>query len=56
MSETLIHCAELRREEDVVLVRQQARHLALLLGFDTQDQTRIATAISEIVRNAFDAS
>lgn len=54
MSETLIHCADLRHEEDVVLVRQQARHLAMLLGFDAQDQTRIATAISEIMRNAFD--
>ena len=24
-----------------------------LLGFDSQDQTRIATAVSEIARNAF---
>lgn len=54
MTEILLHCADVRHEEDVVLVRQQARHLASLLGFETQDQTRIATAVSEIVRNAFD--
>ncbi len=27
--------------------------IAGLLGFDAQDQTRIATAVSEIARNAF---
>ncbi len=40
------------REHDVVEVRQRARHIAGLLGFDAQNQTRIATAVSEIVRNA----
>jgi signal transduction histidine kinase/CheY-like chemotaxis protein len=40
-------------EHDVVLARQQARHVAELLGFDGQDQTRVATAVSEIARNAF---
>jgi signal transduction histidine kinase len=39
-------------EADVVAVRQRARLLAELLGFDRQDQTRIATAVSEIARNA----
>jgi signal transduction histidine kinase/CheY-like chemotaxis protein len=39
-------------EQDVVLVRQRARQLAELLGFQIQDQTRIATAVSEIARNA----
>ena len=34
--------------------RQRARQLAALLGFDSQDQTRISTAVSEIVRNAFE--
>ena len=43
----------LRYEEDVVAVRQRARQVAAALGFDGQDQTRIATAISEIARNAF---
>jgi signal transduction histidine kinase len=40
-------------EVDVVAVRQRARHLAELLHFDRQDQTRIATAVSEIARNVF---
>ncbi|MBI1733914.1 MAG: response regulator, partial [Candidatus Rokubacteria bacterium] len=40
-------------EHDVVAARQRARHLAALLGFDTQEQTRIATAVSEIARNAY---
>jgi signal transduction histidine kinase len=40
-------------EADVVAMRQRARHLAELLQFDRQDQTRIATAVSEIARNAF---
>lgn len=40
-------------KQDVVLVRQRARQLADLLGFRAQDQTRIATAVSEIARNAF---
>jgi signal transduction histidine kinase/CheY-like chemotaxis protein len=40
-------------ESDVVVVRQRARRVAELLGFERQDQTRIATAVSEIARNAF---
>ncbi len=40
-------------EADVVAVRQRARQIAERLGFDRQDQTRIATAVSEIARNAF---
>lgn len=44
---------DVRLEHDVVLTRQRARQLAALLGFDAQDQTRIATAVSEIARNAF---
>jgi signal transduction histidine kinase/CheY-like chemotaxis protein len=45
--------AAIRYEPDVVAVRQRARQIAGLLGFDTQEQTRIATAVSEIARNAF---
>ncbi len=41
-------------ERDVVLARQRARHVAALLGFDAQDQTRISTAVSEVARNAFE--
>jgi signal transduction histidine kinase len=41
-------------ERDVVLARRRARRLAEIVGFDRQDQTRIATAVSEIARNAFE--
>src|SRR5688572_33215607 len=44
---------EIRYEHDVVLARQRVREVARLLGFETQDQTRIATAVSELARNAF---
>lgn len=43
----------IRSEHDTVAARQRARQIARLLGFDAQDQTRIATAVSEIARNAF---
>lgn len=43
----------LNSEQDVVLARRRARDLAALLGFDTGDQTRISTSVSEIARNAF---
>ena len=43
----------LRHEQDVVGARQRARQISALLGFDGQDQVRIATAVSEIARNAF---
>src|SRR5947208_873203 len=44
---------EVRLEQDVVLARQRARAVAGLLGLDPQDQTRLATAVSEIARNAY---
>jgi len=44
---------DIRHETDTVSARQRARQIARLAGFDAQDQTRIATAVSEIVRNAF---
>jgi signal transduction histidine kinase/DNA-binding response OmpR family regulator len=44
---------DLRYERDVVRARQRAREIAALLGFDRQDQIRLATATSEIARNAF---
>src|SRR5579872_1024657 len=43
----------IRYEHDTVAVRQRARQIARLAGFDAQDQTRIATAVSEIARNVF---
>jgi signal transduction histidine kinase len=42
----------LRNEQDVVAARQRARTIAQFVGFDSQDQARIATAVSEIARNA----
>jgi signal transduction histidine kinase/DNA-binding response OmpR family regulator len=42
-----------RHEQDVVATRQRARQIAARLGFESQDQARIATAVSEIARNAF---
>jgi signal transduction histidine kinase len=44
---------DVRVEPDIVLARQRARQIAALLGFAHLDQTRIATATSEIARNAF---
>ena len=38
----------------MLLCRQRARQLAAAFGFERQEQTRIATAVSEIVRNAFE--
>jgi len=43
----------LHNERDVVQARQRAREIAALLGFDNQDQIRLATATSEMARNAF---
>ena len=40
-------------QADVVGARQRARQIAELLGFDGREQTRIATSVSEIARNAF---
>jgi signal transduction histidine kinase/CheY-like chemotaxis protein len=44
---------EIRYEQDVVSARQRTRQIAALLSFDGQQQTRLATAVSEIARNAF---
>src|SRR5687767_12010047 len=44
---------EIRYEQDVVLTRQRARQIASLLGFSTHEQTALATAVSEVARNAF---
>ena len=44
---------DIRYEHDVVLARQRTRFIAAALFFDIQAQTRIATAVSEIARNAF---
>jgi signal transduction histidine kinase/CheY-like chemotaxis protein len=43
----------IRHDRDVVTARQRSGDIAGLLGFDAGEQTRIATAVSEIVRNAY---
>ena len=40
-------------ERDVVSARQKSRSIAELVGFERQDQVRLATAVSEIARNAY---
>jgi signal transduction histidine kinase/CheY-like chemotaxis protein len=40
-------------ECDVVAARQCARQIAAVVGLDVTEQTRMATAISEIARNAY---
>jgi signal transduction histidine kinase/DNA-binding response OmpR family regulator len=43
----------LRHDRHVVQARQRARDVAAALGFEHQDQIRLATAASELARNAF---
>jgi serine/threonine-protein kinase RsbT len=42
---------EILKESDVVVSRQAGREIARKLGLGTADQTRLATAISELTRN-----
>ena len=42
---------DIKVEQDIVLARQAVRDLARQLGFGTADQTRLATAVSELTRN-----
>ena len=49
----LVLSVDLRLERDIVIVRQRAREIAALAGFDHLEQTRISTAASEIARNAY---
>lgn len=51
MNRTLLSL-ELAQDRDIVVARQRARQVSALLGFDSQDQVRIATAVSELARNA----
>ena len=50
--ETRTARARARHDRDIVAARQRARQVSALLGFDAQDQVRIATAVSELARNA----
>lgn len=49
---TALSSISLHFDYDVVAARRRARQIAALLQFDEQDQTRIATVVSEIARNA----
>ncbi|MFC4063927.1 sensor histidine kinase [Actinoplanes subglobosus] len=40
----------LRVEQDIFVVRQLGREVARSVGLETQDQTRVATALSEVAR------
>jgi serine/threonine-protein kinase RsbT len=42
---------ELRSSEDIVMVRQAVRKMAVGLGFGLVDQTKVVTASSELARN-----
>jgi signal transduction histidine kinase len=48
----LLTCT-IQHDQDVVTARQQAAEIAAMLGLDSPEQTRVATAVSEIARNAF---
>lgn len=52
LPQTLLHLS-IRQPEDGVITRQRARQIMALLGFTQQEQTQMITAISEIVRNAY---
>jgi serine/threonine-protein kinase RsbT len=41
----------LEGDEDIVVARGEVRALAVALGFNTLDQTRLATVASELARN-----
>ena len=49
---TPIGSISLQFEYDLVAGRRRSRQIAALVGFDEQDQVRIATVASEIARNA----
>jgi signal transduction histidine kinase/DNA-binding response OmpR family regulator len=53
MSSGRLLSVRIRHEHDVVAARRRARQIADALGFEVPEQTRIATAVSELARNAF---
>jgi signal transduction histidine kinase len=48
---TPIVTVSVQGDDDVVLARQRARDIAAAVGLDVHQQTRVATAVSELVRN-----
>ncbi len=54
MNETLksmINTVQIFSTKDIIIARQQGRNLAQSYGFSKGEQTRFATAISELTRN-----
>jgi serine/threonine-protein kinase RsbT len=45
---------EIRRSDDIVLVRQAVRKKSIALGMGLVDQTKVVTASSELARNTLD--
>ncbi len=45
---------EIKMEADIINARVKVKALAEAIGFGYMDQTRIATAVSELVRNALE--
>jgi serine/threonine-protein kinase RsbT len=54
MTEAEKRSFDLANNYDVVIARQHARELARGMGFGLTDQTRIATAVSEVARRALE--
>ncbi|MFB3889672.1 MAG: anti-sigma regulatory factor [Candidatus Bathyarchaeia archaeon] len=52
--ETKIERIEIKNEADIINARVRTKILAESLGFNYMDQTRIATAVSELARNALE--
>lgn len=53
MEQELLEILEIKSEEDIIKARVRAKAIAETLGFNYMDQTRIATAVSELTRNAY---
>src|SRR5690606_16615181 len=49
----LVLSVALHTPQDVLLARQRARQVAAVLGFNAQQQARLATAASETARYAY---
>ena len=45
---------DIKVEADIISARVKVKALAEAIGFDYMDQTRIATAVSELARNALE--
>jgi signal transduction histidine kinase len=55
MSTTTLLRFRLRAEQDIFVARQLGREVTRVVGLESQDQTRMATALSEVARLVFAA-